>query len=485
MPFKSDKQRKACFATKGFNGKINCREWANEGKMKYRGNKMQMGGQPKQSDYPDYESWNMAMEEWVNSLSSTPAAPPAVENPGNPGVWRGTDEFADMFNAGLNKDNPTYNAESASNWENPNKPDMGPLDPSGEEKKRKKIDPYFALRGVTTGLSWLSGKVERNRQNAYQRNQFSSLGQLDPLPVSNFQPTAYNLYAKYGGKISKYQKGGVYKGMSIVDYLNSTGQSFDKESRKALAAKHGIQNYDFSAEKNIELLSKLRGQSEAPKERFKIGMDNRPVVPQQEWMVGAQNTPGTSAIIKSGPRGFSNHPNNYRKTNPRQEDLESGVVVDKRTGRGFIIKEGKVKREFPTITGYNVEGNSNRSQPKTEAELDVLPTDQRATPTGYYRMRPINHKSYGTDIMMLDPFAAFDSAKPEANQVALHRTYDSKNRNKLYGSKAPWGSYGCVNCKTEDVRDIRNEFPKGDTLKVLDSKNLRDRQFINKLITRK
>lgn len=27
MPFKSDKQRKACFATKGFGGKVDCKKW--------------------------------------------------------------------------------------------------------------------------------------------------------------------------------------------------------------------------------------------------------------------------------------------------------------------------------------------------------------------------------------------------------------------------------------------------------------------------
>lgn len=32
MPFKSKAQQRACFATKGFGGKVNCREWAHKTK---------------------------------------------------------------------------------------------------------------------------------------------------------------------------------------------------------------------------------------------------------------------------------------------------------------------------------------------------------------------------------------------------------------------------------------------------------------------
>lgn len=169
------------------------------------------------------------------------------------GGYHNDPEFGGMFNAGLNRNNPTFNAEKAANWEDPNKPNM---------VLPKKQDPYFRglnrrmLSTATTGLSWLSGMAERNRQNQYQQNQFSTLGQLDGLPISNFQPTPYNLYAKYGGKLSKYQAGG-----SIVDYLKSQGQASDKASRRVLAEQYGIEGYDFSANKNLELLARVRKQS--------------------------------------------------------------------------------------------------------------------------------------------------------------------------------------------------------------------------------
>jgi hypothetical protein len=61
---------------------------------------------------------------------------------------------------------------------------------------------------------------------------------------------------KYGGWLDQYADGGV----SIVDYLASKGQDFDRDYRKQLAQKEGISDYDFSAQKNLELLAKLRSE---------------------------------------------------------------------------------------------------------------------------------------------------------------------------------------------------------------------------------
>lgn len=69
------------------------------------------------------------------------------------------------------------------------------------EKKDDKFNPLFALRGFSTGLAWLSGKLDRNRQDQYMLQQMSTLGQMDPTSVDNFQPNPYNLYAKHGGKL--------------------------------------------------------------------------------------------------------------------------------------------------------------------------------------------------------------------------------------------------------------------------------------------
>lgn len=84
------------------------------------------------------------------------------------------------------------------------------MDALSDNPKEKKPFDFFnfglGMRRASAGLSWLSGIKERNRQNQYLQNQLSTLGQLDALPAE--QPNPYNLYAKYGGKLSKFANGG-------------------------------------------------------------------------------------------------------------------------------------------------------------------------------------------------------------------------------------------------------------------------------------
>lgn len=76
-----------------------------------------------------------------------------------------------------------------------------------------KPDPYFLMRGAVNGLTWLSNLSERKRQNQYMYNQFSTLGQADPMPYQNSQPNPYSLYMQRGGSMRNlmqryYQMGG-------------------------------------------------------------------------------------------------------------------------------------------------------------------------------------------------------------------------------------------------------------------------------------
>jgi hypothetical protein len=67
---------------------------------------------------------------------------------------------------------------------------------------------------------------------------------------------------RYGGENNLYkvfaEEGVEYKGPSIVDYLATKGYSGKKAFRKDLAEKYGVEDYNYSAAKNTELLNKLR-----------------------------------------------------------------------------------------------------------------------------------------------------------------------------------------------------------------------------------
>lgn len=103
-----------------------------------------------------------------------------------------------------------------------------------EEKDKEpqpKLDPYWLFRGFRNGMSWLSGMVERGRQNRYDWMQQTALGQVNPMPTDDYQPNPYSLYAKYGGKLKdylkyggflkKYQNGGKNTSKEEKDYFNA------------------------------------------------------------------------------------------------------------------------------------------------------------------------------------------------------------------------------------------------------------------------
>jgi hypothetical protein len=77
--------------------------------------------------------------------------------------------------------------------------------PEKSPEKPKK-NPFPWMRGFSNLFSFLGNKKARNHQNQYDYNQQTALG------VSQFQPTNYNLYAKYGGHINPFSYYSQYGG---------------------------------------------------------------------------------------------------------------------------------------------------------------------------------------------------------------------------------------------------------------------------------
>lgn len=62
----------------------------------------------------------------------------------------------------------------------------------------------LGVQAATDALGEISGRVDRGRQNQYMYNQYSTLGQMLPMPAQNYQPNPYSLYAKMGGSLKRY-----------------------------------------------------------------------------------------------------------------------------------------------------------------------------------------------------------------------------------------------------------------------------------------
>lgn len=325
---------------------------------------------------------------------------------------------------------------------------------------------------------------------------------------------------KYGGTIKnnwlkRYQTGGViHPNYSIVDYLASKGQDFSKAHRADLAKEYGIENYDYSSAKNLELLSKLKNQEVISKPIARsIPIANKSITQTLQsipytWSPVANNTASNisinevhhselpavinklqnkgvitsieakKAIQKVAAPGytFKNNSAPIEKTsftpsfkkpadsnkqpllidNKKSKDfyptpipgIESGIIVDKETNTGYIIKNHKKVHSFPVITGKDFLDTPNMSNDPSE--------NIRTTPAGVYDMSP-NKDIYG--------HRGFDLINTKlAKGIANHITYDPKHRSWAYNSNNPKDrnmSYGCINGKCEDIEEEYKYFPEG------------------------
>lgn len=255
MPFKNKKQMRWAFATK----QPWAKRWAKETNMKNLP-EAQLGRnilRPLESSFMRY-GFKDEKDQIKNSIvdGSRLNMYPALTNPLFPTIKdldydqfsyepspldkeidRNPNEYAWMnFNSTEPPVNPlpfkTYDISKQTGYNPQNALNQGkvPVTPKQDEnaipltKKKSKFDPYFMLRGATTGLSWLANQAERNRQNAYRMSQTSLLGQRVPVNIDDYQPAYNNQY---------FQKGGLKEGDEIevsskeLEQLRRLGYKFN------------------------------------------------------------------------------------------------------------------------------------------------------------------------------------------------------------------------------------------------------------------
>lgn len=102
----------------------------------------------------------------------------------------------------------------------------------------------MALRGLT---SEIAGRVARGRQNQYDYTQQAALGQMNPMPASDYQPNPYSLYAKYGGNLKGYMK---YGGLQNHNYFgppfsNGAEMKMGDEDKMDVKVAHSVMSKLF------------------------------------------------------------------------------------------------------------------------------------------------------------------------------------------------------------------------------------------------
>lgn len=163
------------------------------------------------------------------------------------------------------------------------------------------------------------------------------------LNNAKFRTSLINPYTTTGlflgaGALKQKEEGGEnkqYSGSSIVDYLATRGYSGNKKFRKQLAQEYGVEGYDYSARKNLELLSKLRENDdllEAHEQSF------APVTPESlEELTKERTKRIVETATQRDERKISPQEFNRRMSMMMGFDVSQGIPSDR-----FVINTPKL-----------------------------------------------------------------------------------------------------------------------------------------------
>lgn len=174
-----------------------------------------------------------------------------------------------------------------------------------------------------------------------------------------------------------------YTGTSIVDYLNSTGQASDYNSRAKLAQQVGISGYSGSVQQNTDLLNILNNRNASqPATQPSNGF----TVPPSQYSLVSQPIPSSSAITSApitssnlAPAPAYNLPapvNNYPTTSANL-NAKVGAVTNNSTPPDYGQPiQGAPDKPFITVNGQNYYANPADRTSSTATQAPQ-PVDER------------------------------------------------------------------------------------------------------------
>jgi hypothetical protein len=313
-------------------------------------------------------------------------------------------------------------------------------------------------------------------------------------------------------KLRYKQNAGLNTKASIVDLLKSKGRDASYAERKKLYSSYAGDKYTGTAEQNEKLIQFVnKGKPPAvikaaspnqyitgtpARNTLKLGSGEPPGISLPKATTVATKViqkmpakkpaaiPATTHTVAPPFKLSSAEPPGVRPpVEPGPQIPESGLVLDKRKGRGYIIKGSKPVYNFPILTGQNVEGNVTYGSNDPDA-----PIGGKVTPVGYYSLKgkPDDAAEYNNQVTKMTPIPAYGLNKPQvlSGTLGLHATWHPEERNKYYNTDHPWISYGCPNCSPEDWKRVNQAFPQGDTTLVVDSNQPQFSNVMAKLNTK-
>jgi len=148
-----------------------------------------------------------------------------------------------------------------------------------------------------------------------------------------------------------------YKGPSVVDYLSASGYDPSQSSRQQLASDVGVSGYDFSGDKNAELMAKLRQGSGGTQDTTNPGA----------------GTTTTTSTPKTVDPDFQAYLDSLNETDDEKNAREyvSRLLTDSKTAYEKAIQSGETMG-FAQGEGARVKRNNDLTIDAASGAYDVV-----------------------------------------------------------------------------------------------------------------
>ena len=327
----------------------------------------------------------------------------------------------------------------------------------------KKGDQYKVVHGGYDGMKDFSQHgSEKRKENFWNRMG----GKNSSKATDPFSPLYW--HKRFG----TWQDGG-----SIVNFLTARGMAADKASRAELAKKYNVQGYDYSAEKNTELLNILRnklGKAPTPAADVasRVGQASRPL-PVVKGKTKSVALPEREVVVDDRnmfQRLFNMNEDQIRRFNlpvDVYEEYERQKKTNKGKNFGIVSKKNARAYFFDPEGGLAVQDEVGFGKDRGDAQPVFYKV--MTTPSGTYRMERPKLAAPVADKMLsgydAKNFFYMDNVDPSKRLVdapgstrtstprqAMHGlpNHLKAQRSKAFGNKTVDDNYmsaGCINCK--------------------------------------
>ena len=348
----------------------------------------------------------------------------------------------------------------------------------------KKGDQYKVVHGGYKGMQ----DYTQHRNEGRRKNFWNRMGGKNSAKATDpFSPLYW--HKRFG----TWEEGGelpemimVQDGGSIVNFLSQRGMAFDKASRAKMAQERGIKDYDYSAQKNTELLEMLRKE-----------YANKPVVSGRSSGTGVntkKNPASAQKLGAAGARAASNIPaydynmiyeglmggrdaalRPISKNDELPQDVREfhRMYAGQNKGKPFGIVSKQNARAYFFDGQGNMVIQDEVGLGKDRGERQNIFYEVQTTPAGAYRMTRPNFGPWGAEKFRkgydAENFFWMDHTDPKLRMIrsdpskvrargAMHGipTHLVDERLPLFGNASLDDnrmSAGCINCKRDFLND--------------------------------